>query len=386
MADDRYEWLDKDAAERLLRGEPVEPADDRARTDALRLAAALETARTVPQAGVELPGETTALAAFREAAHARQKSGAGTRRAALKGQDAKAGQPTAWQDRLPSVRIGGPRPPADRRPRWSRPARYGLVLSLAGCAIGGVAVASGAGMLPGPFGGQGSPLPAASVSAAASPDALASGLPSDQDPSGTPPGTDPGPRTSDPSEDSTPGSGHSGQDSDDGPTEGPGSGDSGPDKSGSTQLPRDGADGDDATEGPGGTDSGEVYKKVAQACRDYRAGTLDRAAKRRLVELAKSEENLDRFCARLDDEDDKDSGAEEGDSGSGSDSGSADGAPGSDGGSDGGDEQDEDGSGSLPSSSFRTAAPTPDASPDAGTDAGTGSAPAASATAAPASR
>lgn len=37
MADERNRWLDKAAAEKLLRGEPVEPvgpaADQRARTD-----------------------------------------------------------------------------------------------------------------------------------------------------------------------------------------------------------------------------------------------------------------------------------------------------------------------------------------------------------------
>ncbi|NEA07882.1 hypothetical protein G3I27_06680, partial [Streptomyces sp. SID10692] len=40
MADEHYEWLDKDAAEKLLRGEPVVPVGDGARTDAFRLAEA----------------------------------------------------------------------------------------------------------------------------------------------------------------------------------------------------------------------------------------------------------------------------------------------------------------------------------------------------------
>lgn len=44
MADEQHEWLDKDAAERLLRGEPVDPVDGHARTEALRLVAALAAA------------------------------------------------------------------------------------------------------------------------------------------------------------------------------------------------------------------------------------------------------------------------------------------------------------------------------------------------------
>ncbi|WP_234101942.1 hypothetical protein [Streptomyces venezuelae] len=45
MADERYQWLDQEAAERLLRGEPVDLADDLARSRAERLAEALDAAR-----------------------------------------------------------------------------------------------------------------------------------------------------------------------------------------------------------------------------------------------------------------------------------------------------------------------------------------------------
>lgn len=45
MADERYQWLDQEAAERLLRGEPVDLADDLARSRAERLAEALEIGR-----------------------------------------------------------------------------------------------------------------------------------------------------------------------------------------------------------------------------------------------------------------------------------------------------------------------------------------------------
>ncbi|WP_455352574.1 hypothetical protein [Streptomyces sp. SYSU K217416] len=62
MADERYQWLDRRAAERLLRGEPVESADEQVREEAGRLSAALGRAAQAPQSG-ELPGEEAALRA-----------------------------------------------------------------------------------------------------------------------------------------------------------------------------------------------------------------------------------------------------------------------------------------------------------------------------------
>ncbi|MBT2544555.1 hypothetical protein J7E99_28610, partial [Streptomyces sp. ISL-44] len=74
MADERDRWLDRAAADKLLRGEPVEPvgpaADPRARREAARLRAALDSlAQTAPAASAagELPGEAAAVAAFRAA-------------------------------------------------------------------------------------------------------------------------------------------------------------------------------------------------------------------------------------------------------------------------------------------------------------------------------
>ena len=68
----------------------------------------------------------------------------------------------------------GPGRSGDRRPRAGRrsslagrPLRAGFVMAVAGCALGGAAVAAGAGVLPTPFGGGGAP--AASVSPLASP-------------------------------------------------------------------------------------------------------------------------------------------------------------------------------------------------------------------------
>ncbi|NEC69074.1 hypothetical protein G3I41_31500, partial [Streptomyces sp. SID9727] len=66
MADEQDAWLDKEAAEKLLRGEPVDPAEGRPRQDAERLATALDAvARTARPATGPLPGEAAALAAFR---------------------------------------------------------------------------------------------------------------------------------------------------------------------------------------------------------------------------------------------------------------------------------------------------------------------------------
>ncbi|MYS11380.1 hypothetical protein GTW71_34265, partial [Streptomyces sp. SID6041] len=78
MADERYQWLDQETAERLLRGEPVDADDDRACSGAKRLAEALDEARTPatpPAARTDLPGEAAALAAFR-AAHAERAASA----------------------------------------------------------------------------------------------------------------------------------------------------------------------------------------------------------------------------------------------------------------------------------------------------------------------
>ncbi|NEB81537.1 hypothetical protein G3I40_40955, partial [Streptomyces sp. SID14478] len=68
MADEHDKWLDREAAERLLRGEPLKAVapDDVRRAE--RLAAAFDALMILP-AGPEgeLPGEDAALKAFREA-------------------------------------------------------------------------------------------------------------------------------------------------------------------------------------------------------------------------------------------------------------------------------------------------------------------------------
>ncbi|MYZ41179.1 hypothetical protein GT002_40260, partial [Streptomyces sp. SID4917] len=68
MADERDAWLDKDAAESLLRGEPVEAMDEHVLARTERLTEALRDMAAVTYANdTELPGEAAALAAFRRA-------------------------------------------------------------------------------------------------------------------------------------------------------------------------------------------------------------------------------------------------------------------------------------------------------------------------------
>ncbi|MER8013137.1 extensin [Streptomyces griseoluteus] len=152
MADEHDKWLDGETSERLLRGEPLESVDADARVPADRLAGLLGTlaAQGAPAVG-ELPGEKAALAAFRDA------------RAAVPAESAYGYGDAGL------VRIGAPAPRTrTRRPRWGRPVRLGLAAALAAGTLGGVAVAAGSGVLPGPF-RHDAPRPGASVSAAATP-------------------------------------------------------------------------------------------------------------------------------------------------------------------------------------------------------------------------
>lgn len=353
MADERYEWLDADAAEILLRGESVEPVDDHARAESLRLEAALRSARTPLPSVAELPGEATALAAFRETSRARKRDGAV--RAGIAGE----------ADAVHTVRIGVTRTAPSRRPRWSRPVRYGLAVSLAGCALGGVAAAAGAGMFPAPFGGQGSPVPATSVSAAASPDELGAELPDGGLPSPVPPGSPVSPDASGKpgGADTGTGDGRTGRD---GGT-GSGADQDGGDRDGSADQDgsKGGTDGPETpggsgsseeTDGSGGESAGEMYERSVRACRDYRDGTLSDASERRLVRLAKGERNLDRFCDRLLD-------------GDGGSDGSGDGTGDGSGGTDDGKDTGEGAEGSLPSVSFRTPPAEAEPEPEDGADA-----------------
>ncbi|MFJ4894354.1 hypothetical protein ACIP5U_30855 [Streptomyces sp. NPDC088788] len=204
MADEHYRWLDADAVERLLRGEPLEAVDADTREQVERLAGALDAliAEPAPNSD-ELPGEAAALAAFRKA-----RENADGAAAPLGRRDLARSAAHAADAGL--VRIG--RPAAHgRRTRWGRPTRIGLAAVLAAGMVGGVAVAAGTGALPTPFTRQ-HPDPAASVTAIRTPDrplgspgptvsgGIGSVVPSPDGPSGRPSGDAPttaGPDTAD---------------------------------------------------------------------------------------------------------------------------------------------------------------------------------------------
>lgn len=365
MADEHYEWLDKDAAERLLRGEPVVPVGDEARTDAIRLSEALGAARAElrPPAG-ELPGESAVLAAFRKAGH-----GDGADR--LAGRAAGAAVP-GRPGLLHAVHIGAAPDTPARRPRWSRPVRFGLVASLAGCALGGVAVAAGTGVFTGTFGGQGSPTPATSVSAAVTPGPLISGGAAEDSSSPADPSS-----PDEPEEHSSPAARESdGSEKPDGARTGDTDREPGGDRPGSPDQPggegreETSAGGDGQDERPGGsgddTESGNWYEQSVKACKAFRDGTLDDRSRQRLIRFAKGEKNLERFCGRLLDED----GGSGGNGGSGGSGGSGGG-----GGDDDDDDDDQggpgDGDGGLPPVSFHPV-PRSGVAPEAraGTDTG----------------
>ncbi|MEU0406959.1 hypothetical protein ABZ307_03910 [Streptomyces griseorubiginosus] len=161
MADESYEWLDLETAERLLRGEPLEAVDEATRDQAERLAETLAalTAEPAPTS-TELPGEEAALAAFRKVRAHRADDwvsppAQGRHRAADDPVDAGL------------VRIGAPGHQA-APPRRRRPAHFGLAAVLAAGVVGGAAVVAGTGVLA--PSGHDTPEPGASVSADVSPD------------------------------------------------------------------------------------------------------------------------------------------------------------------------------------------------------------------------
>ncbi|MCH0570667.1 hypothetical protein I3F60_15640, partial [Streptomyces sp. MUM 136J] len=162
MADEQYRWLDRDTAERLLRGEPLDAVDADARDEAERLAEALGALSAAPApTSTELPGEAAALAAFRAAR---------TGSAEHHGTAPHTGGHHLGASRSDAglIRLGGTGRTSGRG-RWGRSVRLSLAAALAVCTVGGVAVAAGTGVLPSPFGDPAGPGPTASVSAADTP-------------------------------------------------------------------------------------------------------------------------------------------------------------------------------------------------------------------------
>lgn len=223
--DDRYRWLDDEAAERLLRGQVVNarstrlsgrqaadhnnvegaptsgygqpaapgPSWARARgsvpqqrtgengldsfldalvdeqTATLHALGVVRTGRVPAEMDGELPGEAAAVEAFREASLVTSPGHGGTVDISAGPTEAETvvGRRAARENQ--KRRSRDRRPGATRRTSlMGRPLRAGFAMAVAGCALGGAAVAAGTGVLPTPFGGGGSP--AASVSPLASPD------------------------------------------------------------------------------------------------------------------------------------------------------------------------------------------------------------------------
>jgi hypothetical protein len=287
MADERYEWLDKEAAERLLRGEPVEAADEHARSQAARLSGALYSAgraRYADECG--MPGEAAAVAAFRMAG---------------------AGSAASAGDTLTTVRSAGSARRPARGLRFGRPVRFGIVAAVAGCALGGVAVAAGTGVLTTPFGGGDDPAPTSSASAVATPGAPADG-------GAYSPSRNPG-ETGTPPVSPSAGAGEPGASGG-----GPGTRQGIPDRSTENRKR-------------------EWYRKSAEACREYRSGRIAPESKRRLEVAAKGPERVERFCDQL-------LGDGGGGDGGGGDGGGGDGGGDGGGGDGGGDGGGGDGKGS----------------------------------------
>ncbi|WKD32987.1 hypothetical protein [Streptomyces xanthophaeus] len=300
MADERNRWLDEAAAEKLLRGEPVEPvgpaADQRARDEAARLRAALDALGGVNgslHAGTELPGEAAAMAAFRTARGGARPS---------------AAPPVAAAFAEPLIDLGRVVPaPAPRR---RRAVSFGLAAALASVAVGGLAAAAGAGLLERSRHDSAGPGPAMSVSAGEDPaPGIGSGAPSAGPkptptplPSGSnataatgtaqPPGTD--------GRAATPGTGAgAGTSSGSSATAGPGK-----DLQGGTGATGGigGKDGDRDTFGGGDTGGkdrdrdGETRLKVADLCTEFKAGRLDEARRERLSRLANGLTRIPDYC------------------------------------------------------------------------------------------
>ncbi|MGW1804977.1 hypothetical protein [Streptomyces sp. NPDC002078] len=264
MADEQYKWLNRETAERLLRGESLQAVDASARDQAERLSRALGalTSQTDPATG-ELPGEQAALAAFRKAREA-----AGTERTGAGRADGAMGLSVPGAD-AGLVRIGAPDRTGIpvRRTRWARPVRLALAAVVAVGTVGGVAVAAGTGMLP-RFGPE-RPGPGTSVSAGPN-----SGTPQASVPQGTP-----------------------------GATVGTGvpSGSAGAHPGGASGEAMGPDDRKDKSTAPGTGDSsgtpGGRWKDAASACRDIRDGKELTAGRRRALEnLAGGSARVSRYC------------------------------------------------------------------------------------------
>ncbi|GGJ92817.1 hypothetical protein GCM10011583_25270 [Streptomyces camponoticapitis] len=300
MAHERETWLNHGVAELLLRGRPVETADEHAQAQADRLARVLAEAARVASpspnegdgggdsegrdtgagaaaASGELPGEAAALAAFRQAVGT---GGAG--RAVSRNRVTDTAGSTADTDGIGTVRLVPEQRRRVRLPSFGRPIRLGLAAAMAGCALSGVA--AGAGYLYAPSAGESSPRPANSVSGAVTPEPLVSDSPSTGVSRPPPPGE---------------------------PSGGDGAGSVVPGATGT--HPTAGTAGDGGPKGDKGKgDKGQAsgngwkggngekwYARLVQACHEYRDGTIAGGKKKLLEDVAKGPAGVTRFCDEL---------------------------------------------------------------------------------------
>ncbi|WDV54052.1 hypothetical protein PV963_28670 [Streptomyces coeruleorubidus] len=262
MADEQYWWLDRETAERLLSGEPLEAVDGAAPGEAERLAAALRALSvSPPPTSEELPGEAAAMAAFRTARAERADTGAA---AAADGGQAGTEVADAGLVRIGTTRGSGS---GDvRRPRRVRAARLALAAVLAVGMAGGAALVAGTGALRAPLGND-EPHPGSSVSAAVTPPErpLVSPSPSD--------------------------SGQGGATPDDAPSGG---------STGGADDPGRDAAGDDPSPNPGSGDRGDrpgdSRRDIASACRDLRDGKRLDADRRRALRDAAGGSRVWKYC------------------------------------------------------------------------------------------
>ncbi len=355
MADERYEWLDEATAERLLRGEPDENASNGSPSGAAReWSGDGSVSRTEAGApGVGSPGATpsgsgssgtgssgsgssgTAASGVGSSGTAASAVGAAELAAALEGLRSGAGFGSADGEGPglgAGARSGSRELPGEaaalaafrqsrcavstrRRSRWGRPVRLGLVTVFAAGALGGVAVAAGTGVLPGPFlFGHAEPEPASSVSVASpdsgdrrvpEPESSESGrperVPAPDDPAATSP---PPPGDGSPADGGRAGTGGTG--SDPGGSTESGGGSRGTGTGPDTDAEADGSDPSDGERpdtSQGAGDKGKPAKdwrqRTVKACRDYRADRMPDHVKQYLEVQAKGSDGISRFCDRL---------------------------------------------------------------------------------------
>lgn len=303
MADDRTRWLDKAAADRLLRGEPLDPRGDlRAQADAARLRDALDalTPDLRAAAATELPGEAAALAAFRAAHPARATAAVGVGAAAA----AAAEEPLVAIVPVPTIAAHGAAHGAarGRAPRRAAAWRLGLAAAVAGVAIGGVATAAGTGLFDRALHLNASPLPTAEITSDVTPEPVGGTAepstgasrrplpPSGGDLFGTGGARTPGPdgRTTPGATGAAAGGANNGGAGGTGAAAGTGTG------TGSDNREHFGT-----TEGGAEGEIHDTLRGAADLCRDYRSGRLTGDRENRLNLLAKGRQKVKGYCEDL---------------------------------------------------------------------------------------